>query len=141
MRVSSVLSNNNGFVLAYYYYFLIFKEKKSLFNHKIFSFFLGLEECDGSRGKKSQACNTVSELSVISQLDHRDTYGIWEPNYSYTSWCNYKLLSFQTWKLNGEISVHIPSTHVEQTLLFPYMKNECNWAKLTFREDTQTTRW
>lgn len=54
MKVSSVLSNSNGFVLAYYFFF-IFKEKKNnLFNHKIFSFFLRLEECDGSRGKKAK---------------------------------------------------------------------------------------
>lgn len=52
------------------------------------------------------------------------------------------LSSLQTWKLNSEISVHIHSTNVEQTLQFPYMKNKCNWAKLTFsREDTQTRRW
>lgn len=84
------------------------------------------------KGDKKPTNNTVPERSVILQLDHRETYGIWKPNYSYTSWNNYKLLSIQTQKLNGEISMHIHSTSVEQTLLFSYMKNKCNGAKLTF---------
>lgn len=91
---------------------------------------------------RGQPHNTVPELSVILQLDHRDTYGIRKPNYSYTSWHNYKLVSLQTRKLNSEISMHIHSTNVEQTLQFPYMKNKCNWAKLTFfREDAEARRW
>lgn len=89
------------------------------------------------QGGKKPIPVTQYQNSVILQLDHRDTYGICKLNYSYTSWHNYKLLSFQTQKLNGEISMHIHSTNVEQTLLFPYMKNKCNRANLTFsREDT-----
>lgn len=93
------------------------------------------------QGGKSQASNTVPEPLLFYNWIIGIPMVFEKPNYSYTSWCNYKLLSFQTRKLNGEISVHIPSTHVKQTLLFPYMKNKCNWAKLTFREDTQTRRW
>lgn len=63
--------------------------------NKNFSFFLSSEECSGSRGK-SHPNDTVPEFSVILQLDHRDTYGIRKPNYSYTSWRNYKDISFQT---------------------------------------------
>lgn len=82
-------------------------------------------------GKKANPV-TQYQNSVILQLDHGGTYDIWKPNYSYTSWNNYKLLFSQTQKLNGEISMHIHSTSVEQTLLFSYMKNKCNRAKLTF---------
>lgn len=43
--------------------------------------------------------NSVPELSVILQLDHRDTYGIRKPNYSYTSWHNYKLVFLADMKI------------------------------------------